>query len=356
MALKISPLVRVLLYLPAKLYHLGVRTRAALYDKEILTVRRLNTPVISVGNLTLGGTGKTPCVAFLANLLKDEGHEVAILSRGYKRSSRGRVEVSNGREILCGPLEGGDEPYLLAKSCPGVRVVVDADRYAAGAWLEGRAPVSVFILDDAFQHLRLARNLNLLLIDATERLDKAEMVPFGRLREPLHALRRADAIIVTRSDGSFDRTSLERIISTYSRTQAPVYYAHHRLVSLRRLDQEESILAADLAGRPGAAISGIARPERFIDDLSRLGIRIVFRRDFADHHHYTRAELLEAVRLSRAAGAEAIITTEKDAANMAAGLAQSSALPIYAAQIEFHCENREALKRLVVEKVTAPRS
>src|SRR5262249_43850492 len=208
----LPPVTHPFIYAPAKLYELGVRARVALYDNNLLETRSLNTPVISVGNLTVGGAGKTPCVAFLARFLRDEGHEVAILSRGYKRESRGRVEVSNGREILYGPNESGDEPFLLANLCPGARVVVDRDRYAAGRWLEESAQVSVFILDDGYQHLRLARDLNLLLIDASEPLDQAKMVPFGRLREPLAAMRRAHAVIVTRTDLPLDRPSLDNNI------------------------------------------------------------------------------------------------------------------------------------------------
>ncbi|MDQ3013325.1 MAG: tetraacyldisaccharide 4'-kinase, partial [Acidobacteriota bacterium] len=212
-----SSLARALLYAPAKLYELAVRGRIVAYERGLLKTYRLSAPVISVGNLTVGGTGKTPCVAFIAQALRDYGHHVAILSRGYKRSTSGRVEVSTEKEVVCSPRESGDEPYLLAQSCPGVRVVVDKDRYAAGQWLEERAQISVFLLDDAFQHLRLARDLNLLLVDATESLAGAKMVPFGRLREPLPGLRRADAVIFTRSDQPFDRASLVETVENYAR-------------------------------------------------------------------------------------------------------------------------------------------
>src|SRR5262245_29992234 len=213
----LPPVTRPFIYAPARLYELGVRARAALYERDFFEARRLKAPVISVGNLTVGGAGKTPCVAFLARFLCDEGYEVAILSRGYKRESRGRVEVSNGKEILCGPNESGDEPFLLANLCPGARVVVDSDRYAAGKWLEDRESISAFILDDGYQHLRLARDLNLLLIDASEPLDQAKMIPFGRLREPITAMRRAGAVIATRSDQPFDRQALENVIGRFAR-------------------------------------------------------------------------------------------------------------------------------------------
>ncbi|MBO0725028.1 MAG: tetraacyldisaccharide 4'-kinase [Blastocatellia bacterium] len=358
----LPPVTYPFIYAPAKLYELGVRARVALYENNFLETRSLNAPVISVGNLTVGGAGKTPCVAFLARFLCDKGYEVAVLSRGYKRESRGRVEVSNGREILCGPNESGDEPFLLASLCPGARVIVDHDRYAAGKWLEDREPISVFILDDGYQHLRLARDLNLLLIDASEPLDRAKMVPFGRLREPITAMRRADAVIVTRSDQPFDRQSLERVIERFARANTPVFYARHKVTELIRLDGAGNANPADFtpAGftptgfTPAgfsrmrvAAVSGIACPDRFVADLERLEMEIALRRDFDDHHRYTREELSEIVEHAREARAEAVIMTEKDAANLPAGFAASPAAPIFAARIEFACENEEALKSLV---------
>jgi tetraacyldisaccharide 4'-kinase len=347
----LPPVTYPVIYAPAKLYELGVRARAALYENGFFETRRLNAPVISVGNLTVGGSGKTPCVAFLARFLRDEGYEVAILSRGYKRESRGRVEVSNGREILCGPNESGDEPFLLAKSCPGARVVVDHDRYAAGRRLEERERVSVFILDDGYQHLRLARDLNLLLIDAFDPLDQAKMVPFGRLREPITALRRADAVIVTRSDQPFDRRALEDTIRRFACADTPVFYAHHKMTDLIRLDGARVVRPADFARKRVAAVSGIARPDRFVADLERLGMEIALRRDFDDHHRYTREELSEIVERAREVRAEAVVTTEKDAANLPADFAGSSSPPIFVARIEFACENEEALKALALRTI-----
>lgn len=345
-----SSLPRPLAYPLTRLYELGVRARLALYKNNILKPRRLAVPVISVGNLTVGGTGKTPCVAWLANFLRDAGHNVAILSRGYKRASRGRVEVSDGQQILCPPHEAGDEPYLLAQACPGVRVVVDHDRYAVGQWLAARAPVSVFILDDAFQHLRLWRNLNLLLLDASA--PRADLVPLGSLREPLTGLHRADAVIVTRADGEFDRAALELLITRYGQRNVPIFYAWHEVTGLRRLDTPETLAASAFAQQPVAAVAGIARPERFIADLTRQGMRVVWRSDFTDHHRYTRAEFEQIIQHARHAQAAAIITTEKDAANLPPESLAVSKLPVYAAQIEFRCADESALQQLVLRAVS----
>ncbi len=348
-----SPLSRALLFAPAKLYEFAVRARIVAYRRGLLKTYRLGAPVISVGNLTVGGTGKTPFVAFIAQSLRDAGHEVAILSRGYKRESQGRIEVSNGKEILCSAAESGDEPFLLASTCPAVRVVVDADRYAAGHWLEQRAPVSAFVLDDAYQHLRLVRDLNLLLVDATESLSEAAMVPFGRLREPLSEMRRADAIIVTRSDRQFDRTSLVETIRRNSRPDTPIFFASHRITRLRRLGRQESVEPATFANRSIAAVSGIAKPERFIDDLRQSEMKIAYRRDFPDHHRYSLEDIAAIVEGSVNAKVEAIIVTEKDAANLPVDLIGQSSLPFFAACIEFHCEEETALKKLIEEAAIA---
>ncbi|MFN0087656.1 MAG: tetraacyldisaccharide 4'-kinase [Blastocatellia bacterium] len=334
--------------MPARLYELAVRARIGLYRRGVFATRRLGAPVISVGNLTVGGTGKTPCVAFLARLLREEGLSVAILSRGYKRASRGRVEVSDGREIRCSPAEAGDEPYLLARSCPGVRVLVDSDRYAGGRWLEERARISVFLLDDGFQHLRLERDLNLLLWDGSDRPAEARMVPFGRLREPLGGFARADAVIVTRADERTDRAAIESAVAVYGRPGTPVFFAAHDMTALVPLGGGEEISPDALAGRPVAAFSGIARPDRFHQDLSLRGMRITLRRDFEDHHRYSAEELRRLFADAADAGAEALVTTEKDAANLPPDLARESPLPLYAARIAFRVENEGALRRLVL--------
>ena len=352
--MKFHPVTCALLYIPAGLYAAGVRLRHSLYRHQLFKTHRLSAPVISIGNLTVGGTGKTPLTAFIARYLRDEGLSVAILSRGYKRSGTGRVEVSNEQSALCGPQAAGDEPYLLAVACPGVRVIVDSDRYGAGRWLEQRAKVSAFILDDAFQHLRVARDLNLLLLDATEPLSELRMVPFGRLREPLTAMQRADAVIITRADQPFDRAAFHSLIRRHCSAAVPVFHATHEMTWLRRLNvtgKAEFMSATSFAHRRVAAVSGIARPERFIADLERLKMSIVLRRDFRDHHRYTAPELAEIFRQAQAAHGEAIIMTEKDAANLPPDAVGKSPLPLYAAQIEFRCEEEAEMKKLILKAV-----
>jgi tetraacyldisaccharide 4'-kinase len=332
-----------LLSLPGAIYGWVVAARIRLYDWGVLKTHRLPGRVISVGNLTVGGTGKTPCVAWIARFLAGEGERVAILSRGYRRESRGRVEVADGERVLVTAREAGDEPWLLARACPGVRVVVDRERYAAGRWLSGRAEVSVFLLDDGYQHLPLARDLNLLLVDAGDPLPSSRMVPRGRLREPLGGVDRADAVIVTRSDQDYDRLALAEWLGRRLRPGTPVFHATHALTGFYELGTGRVVEPRQLAGRPVAAIAGIARPERFYADLRGLGIDLQWTRSFPDHHRYRAADV--AAIFDGAAGAEAVLMTEKDAANWP--LEVPMARPLLVGRIEFRCREEEALKALL---------
>ena len=330
-------------------YALGVNLRLALYRAKILKTYQLNAPVISVGNITFGGTGKTPCAAYIANYLCSEGFNVAILSRGYKRESKGRVEVSNGSEILCGPNISGDEPHLLAQQCPGVRVVVDADRYAAGKWLESQTKIDVFILDDGYQHLRLHRDLNLLLMDATTDFDSVL-----NFREPLEAMDRADAVIITRASQLSDREYFLRKVQKYCQPKTPIFFADHQITGFRSLTEiGRKVPASSVNYFAVAAVSGIGNPERFEFDLKNLGMKIVKHFIFEDHHRYTQNDLENIFQQTAELGGEAIVTTEKDAANFQSQILSELKIPIYAAQLEFECTEDQELKRRLLD-VLAP--
>ncbi len=328
-------------------YALGVSLRLVLYRANLFKTYQLNAPVISVGNITFGGTGKTPCAAYIANYLCSEGLKVAILSRGYKRESKGRVEVSNGNEILCHPNISGDEPYLLAQQCPGVRVVVQADRYAAGKWLESQTKIDVFVLDDGYQHIRLKRDLNLLLLDATTDLDLVL-----NFREPLEAMDRADAVIITRASQLAAREDFRRNIEKYCQPNVPIFFADHRITGFRSITEiGRNIPGSSLNFFPVAALSGLGNPQRFALDLKNLGLNIVQHFVFGDHHRYTQNDLENIFRQAKAVGAEAIITTEKDAANIDLNFIQECKLPVYTAQLAFDCTEDQELKRLLLQTI-----
>jgi tetraacyldisaccharide 4'-kinase len=330
------------------LYAAGVRWRLKRYRTGRFKTYRLNAPVISVGNLTVGGTGKTPCTAFIANFLKADGLNVAILSRGYQRQSKGLIEVSNGQEILCDAAQAGDEPYLLAQLCPGVRVVVNANRYEAGKWLEAQTKIDVFILDDGYQHLKLHRDLNLLLLDGNDPVGNGRVLPSGILREPLEEIARAEVVIGTRMATAV-RDEIRAVLYFFRDSTPPLFFAHHEITNYRLLNTATPLKSFKQARV--AAFSGIAQPERFFADLQQKKLQLVYSQAFPDHHRYTAEEFAAFLQQARAQHAAALITTEKDAANLPLEVLVQAELPVYAAQLQFRLENELEFKRLVRQKI-----
>lgn len=350
---KDEKLKRALLWLPAKLYELGVRLRVAAYETEYLKRKRVAATVISIGNITVGGVGKTPIVEFVARYLKSEGHQVAILTRGYGRSSRGLRVLNDSRDAESGKQvshrEFGDEPLMLARALPDIPVIINRDRYESGRWASQELRSDVLILDDGYQHLGLARDLNILLIDATDPFGGFETAPFGRLREPLYAIKRADAIIITRADRPFDQAQTASIIKHFCGGQVPVMYVYSSIAGLRHLATGETYDAKEFGGWNVALMCGIGNPHAFADDVLQAGMNIVGETFFRDHHRFSQRELDQAVRAARESVADAVVTTEKDAVRLE-GLGQCD-FPIYAAQLKIESEDEVRLKSLLLRKV-----
>ncbi|HXF91881.1 MAG TPA: tetraacyldisaccharide 4'-kinase [Nitrospiraceae bacterium] len=308
----------VLLQALALLYGAASAIRASLYRHGWLPTRKLPCRVISVGNLTVGGTGKTPVVIFLAEWLLAQGKCVAVLSRGYRRTSRSsQVLVSDGRNLLAGPAEAGDEPYLIAQRCPRAIVAVGADRYALGRWVLAQHPIDCVVLDDGFQHLSLHRDVNLLLVDATDARGLEAVVPAGRLREPLAAAARATALLLTRADGNVDpEPVLQRIRQAGGPVEDPVRvsFKPERLVNVANGKMEDPARFTD---RSAVAFSGIANPASFHALLEELGLKVAETIVFPDHHVYSRADLEDLRQRVQRSDVEILITTEKDAGKIA---------------------------------------
>jgi tetraacyldisaccharide 4'-kinase len=316
-------MTRLLLAPLAPLYSGVVRLRNRLYDAGVLRMRRLEAPVIAIGNLTVGGTGKTPVTGYLADGLRAKGFDVAILSRGYGRSGSEPRLVSDGRDLLAAAAEAGDEPVLLARDHPGVSVAVSADRVAAARLLPPPRAPRVFLLDDAYQHRALERDVNALLVDAEAPFGNGKIVPLGPLREPLRGVRRANLILVTRGDGTIP-PALRRVLERHH-PNVPVF---HAALSPRRVRGPDGDLASldALAGRKVFAFSGIARPERFEADLGMTGARVLGSRRYRDHHPFSDADLREIAAEARRLGAEVLVTTEKDRVRLPALPASSPSL------------------------------
>ncbi len=342
-----SPSLRAALYAPLKLYELGVRLRIALYETAYLHPKRLTKPVISVGNITVGGTGKTPLVEYIARYLTDEGHETVILTRGYGRRSTARV-VLNAGQPAPDWTAAGDEPLMLARRLPDVKIVVGADRYANGRFAEAAYGCDVFVLDDGFQHLQLGRDLNILVLDATDPFGDGELLPFGRLREPLYALRRADAVVVTRTDRAFDQEQLLGVLSACEVT-APVFFAYHDLVGVHELGTRRPQAQRILVTQPIGVFSALGKPTVFEDDLANLGANIVFTKRFPDHYPYTATDITALVAEAQAAGATRLVTTEKDAVKVEGF--DFGGLPVSVVEIKTQFEDEVGLKSLLLRTI-----
>lgn len=343
---KTDKLKRALLWIPAKLYELGVRIRVVAYETEHLKSKSLRSTVISVGNITHGGTGKTPMVAYIARYLAEEGHRVAILTRGYSRKSKGRRALNAGAPSLSDYREYGDEPLMLARALPRVPIVIDRNRYEGGSWAEREFSADALILDDGYQHLALARDLNLLLLDATDPFGGFEMAPFGRLREPLYGLKRADAVIVTRADRPTDQAQMAAIIKYFCGEKVPVMYVYSAITHLRHLATGEVYDIQEFAGWNVALLCGIGNPQAFSADILQTGMGITSEHFFDDHHDYTQEELDRVIESAQREGADAIVTTEKDAVRLDGF--RHGEVPVYAAQMEIQSEDEVRLKSLLL--------
>lgn len=306
----LDKLVVALLVPCALVYSVVLRVRGFLYCRGIMSSFTLGVPVISVGNLSVGGTGKTPLSILIARLLVERGKRVVVLSRGYGGTGGSAVRiVSDGSRILLPACEAGDEPVLLARSVPGLVVVTCSDRYRGGLEALEKFRPDVFLLDDGFQHLRLQRDLNILLLDAAKPFGNGWTLPAGLLREPLSAVKRADLIVYSRADG---------VNSCPVLAEVPVCRSSHRLSGVVALCGNELSSFSIFAGKKGVACAGIADPAAFFDALTREGLDLAATLAFKDHCFYNRTERAEIRRVMLETGADFLITTEKDAVKLAA--------------------------------------
>jgi tetraacyldisaccharide 4'-kinase len=317
-----------------------------LYKNRILRDEHLGCMVIVVGNLTMGGTGKTPVVERLARALQSRGRKVCILSRGYKSKKEPAFHkawrwlvhkeaappkvVSDGNKVLLDSLVAGDEPYMLARNLPGVCVVVDKDRVKAGQYAVKHFGVDTLILDDGFSYYRLKDHLQLLLIDKTNPFGNGCMLPRGILREPIEQLRRANYIILTKSDGVPDPALEKRIREIRPGTE--LIECTHAPKHLREVFGNRELPLSHLDGKKVACLSAIAAPDSFESFVRRNGASIVSCHRFLDHHRFDREDMKEVFDDALSSGATMIVTTEKDAVRMEPDL--NPPLPMYYLRVE----------------------
>jgi len=305
-------------------YGAVMRLRAFAYNNGIFRTHRLPKQVISIGNITVGGTGKTPVVALIARFCLERGKRVAVLSRGYGGLSEGKTGiVSDGKNILMTSAEAGDEPFMLAEKIPGLMVVVGSDRYKAGLYAVKHLNPDIFILDDGFQHMRLHRDLNILLLDNARPFGNGHLLPAGLLREPLSAAKRANFVIYTRCGESEPSEYFSGI---------PFCGATHELAGIVSQAGLQTEPFSNLSLIRGVAFAGIAEPASFFSMLDKAGLSLSAKLSFPDHCRYGGEEIAEIMETSESVKADYLITTEKDAVKLSPYLQKLGR--VYAAVLE----------------------
>ena len=342
-----AAVVRFFLLLLSRLFHVAVKVRRFLYDVRLIRDYTIGVQVIAIGNLTVGGTGKTPVVEKFARELRNQGRTVAILSRGYRskpppltrrlinkillREDRTPPRVvSDGKSLLLDSETAGDEPYMLASNLKDVIVLVDKDRVKSGRYAIEKFGCDTLLLDDGFQYWKLAgRRRDIVLIDCQQPFGNERLLPRGTLREPPNHLARASTIFITKSDGN--TASLRARIARNNPTAGIIEGIHHPLYFEDVFTGERHDLDL-LKSRKVASLSGIAQPESFERSLVSLGAELVYTKRFADHHRFTQQEVLNVVNRSKKRQATAIITTQKDAVRFPK--IDRRDLPIYFMRVE----------------------
>lgn len=324
------------------LYGAVTRTRLSLYRRGTFHTTRLERPVISIGNITTGGTGKTPLVEYVARTLASQNKKVCILTRGYGRKDPHlQVIVSDGYGVLASPSEAGDEPYLLATRLTGLAAVISsADRIAAGREAIKDFGTDCFVLDDGFQHLRLARDLNVVTVDATNPWGGGRLLPHGRLRESVDGMSRADCVVITRCDQVANVDALRDEISQLVKGR-PIFESQMRMVRVSPLKNGGESLAPPV--RVGA-FCAVGNAASFFSMVRQAGYEIAVEKAFPDHHVYSQEEIDAISRVARDEGAEVLVTTAKDAVKLRT---LSFSIPCYVAEIQIAIEDAEGFGRLV---------
>ncbi len=310
-------------------YAFVIRLRLWLYQKDWLVQKRVPCHVVSIGNITTGGTGKTPMTLYLAEEWQKRGYKVGIVSRGYRRKNKTPlVLVTDGETIFATPDDVGDEPYLMAQRLSGVPIVVCADRFEGCQTLIHRFAIEVILLDDAFQHLKMYRDQNILIIDATNPFGNGHLLPSGPLREPLSAIKRSDLLIFSRVE---NETAMHAMMQRVAPYQSQILQSCFETIGIIDLKTDEIFAPKILKEQPVLPFCGIGNPDAFLAQLRRLGATLSAAHIFEDHHDYKKSDLETIINSKDKKNDTWIVTTEKDAVKIKAFI--SDATKIYALRI-----------------------
>ncbi len=326
------------------LYGCGVVLRNLFYDWHIFRTERVGVPVISVGNITTGGTGKTPVVGLIAKMLQERTIRSAVVSRGYKRETLGLVEVSDGSSLKATAREAGDEAFQLATRLRKTIVVVDEQRVRGARYAVNKLNAQAVVLDDGFQHRALHRDLDIVLIDASLSPFTMAMLPAGHRRDALHSLKRANAVLLTKVTPASNVEKLKEQIRIYSR--AKMFSSSYGVTAFRRAKTGFSVDLNSVKGKHAVAFCGIGQPESFKESLEQLGVKVSSMLSFEDHHSYSDADVRKIVAEQENLKADYIITTEKDMVRLSS-FDFSEKYPLFYLEIEVTIHEDEEWKGLI---------
>ena len=333
------------------LYRAVTQARLAAYRSGLFRTSKLPAPVISVGNITTGGTGKTPLVEWVCRAIAESNagsesqikKKICVLTRGYgKLNPAEQVLVSDGTRLMTDERNAGDEAQLLANNLLGIAAVIsNPDRVAAGEWAIPNLGTGIFVLDDGFQHLKIARDLDIVTVDATNPFGGGEMLPNGRLREPLSGLSRADCVVITRADQVGDVGAVKNAVREFTGDR-PIFVSHMVTSGVRRLNGEN--IAIENLGYPVAAFCGVGNPPSFLKQVNNAGLEVSFSRAFPDHYRYSQADIDALINQAQASGAKALITTAKDATKLGT---LDIAIPCYVLAIRISIDDDARLIEMI---------
>lgn len=338
-----NPILSLTLLILSWIYGFGHFLRLSFYKTGILKTKILPVPVISIGNITAGGTGKTPTVMMIAELLKGMGKKVAVLSRGYKGKAEGEINphtltegkneqpcaksaghsqqgvgvnvVSDGNKVFMNPLQSGDEPYMMAAMLKGIPVITGSDRYKTGMYAIEKFGAEVILMDDGYQHVQLNRNLNILLLDSNSPFGNGYLLPRGTLREPPSYINRADVILLNlKSRGTHESGSSNLKVNL--KENIPICKSQYVSEGFVDINGNRAISLDGVKGKKGFAFCGIASPDSFKNSLTEVGINIKGFVSFEDHYQFNRGDIESLISKAKETGSEILITTEKDAVKL----------------------------------------
>ncbi len=342
MRLSIKSVLQLVLRIAAFPYMIATSIRNWLYDKNTFKTEKLSVPVISIGNITAGGTGKTPFVISLSKILQHNGYKVGIITRGYRRKEKEQVIVSTGKGPLVSPQISGDEPHLIACKTEDTVIIADRNRIAAGKTAIEKYNCTILIADDGYQHRRLSRDLNILLWDAYTNPYKEKILPAGKLRESWHGLKRASLLVFTRTDAiplDSEKFFIEKRpdLKQYC---SPI--SIEKIVNMASEGENE-----DLQGHSVLAFCGLGNPHQFFDTVRKLNPSKLITKKFHDHHKYSKKDIMSLIEDAKSNSCEFLITTEKDAINFPEGLPKIDNLLLTSISLKL----KEKLKAEILKKL-----